>query len=383
MTDVGLEEQFVLRVPPEVAKQIHHMMKDNDLDDIEFSFTDPRNGKFTIEGQDYKLSLLDLPCVVETHKTLDMRSYYKSGDIGQMLLVEGKRDNKEKKEGEDAQAPKKIFDHQYRLVDMGVTPATKNIRQRKFRKRPEVPREEVLAAEEELLRRMRGDAYAASENIEIVHESELFKELGMPAPGADGEKKTPKKRKRKADAEGEGAEGENGEKPKKKRRKKSEAADGATADGAAAGDGANPEEGKKPKKPRKKKEEKEGEPKEKKERKKKAPKAQATAPENISTVVAANNNTNAGTSTPQPMHIVQETKPVNPRVAELNENLARLRSDVNALQKQVDGDIAAVPLELNEVMRGRLEAKIARQQATISSKTALIAAIQQELSALV
>jgi hypothetical protein len=39
MTDVGLEEQFVLRVPPEVAKQIHHMMKDNDLDDIEFSFT--------------------------------------------------------------------------------------------------------------------------------------------------------------------------------------------------------------------------------------------------------------------------------------------------------------------------------------------------------
>jgi ADP-heptose:LPS heptosyltransferase len=104
-------------------------------------------------------------------------------------------------------------------------------------------------------------------DIEIVHESELFKELGMPAPGADGEKKTPKKRKRKADAEGEGAEGENGEKPKKKRRKKSEAADGATADGAAAGDGANPEEGKKPKKPRKKKEEKEGEPKEKKERK--------------------------------------------------------------------------------------------------------------------
>jgi outer membrane murein-binding lipoprotein Lpp len=45
---------------------------------------------------------------------------------------------------------------------------------------------------------------------------------------------------------------------------------------------------------------------------------------------------------------------VNPRVAELNENLARLRSDVNALQKQVDGDIAAVPLELNEVMRVRL-----------------------------
>lgn len=39
MTDVGLEEQFILRVPPEVAKQIHHMMKDNDLDDLEFSFT--------------------------------------------------------------------------------------------------------------------------------------------------------------------------------------------------------------------------------------------------------------------------------------------------------------------------------------------------------
>lgn len=45
---------------------------------------DPRNGKFVVEGQEYKLTLLDLPCVVETHKTLDMRSYYKSGDIGQV-----------------------------------------------------------------------------------------------------------------------------------------------------------------------------------------------------------------------------------------------------------------------------------------------------------
>ena len=38
MTDIVLEEQFILRVPPEVAKQIHHMMKDNDLDEVEFSF---------------------------------------------------------------------------------------------------------------------------------------------------------------------------------------------------------------------------------------------------------------------------------------------------------------------------------------------------------
>jgi hypothetical protein len=49
MTDVGLEEQFVLRVPPEVAKQIHHMMKDNDLDDIEFSFTGINNIFMNIE----------------------------------------------------------------------------------------------------------------------------------------------------------------------------------------------------------------------------------------------------------------------------------------------------------------------------------------------
>lgn len=49
MTDVGLEEQFVLRVPPEVAKQIHHMMKDNDLDDIEFSFTGIDNIFMNIE----------------------------------------------------------------------------------------------------------------------------------------------------------------------------------------------------------------------------------------------------------------------------------------------------------------------------------------------
>jgi len=53
--------------------------------------------------------------------------------------VEEKKDKEEKKEEEDTSPPKTIFDHQYRLVGMGVTPATKNIRQRKYRKRPEVP----------------------------------------------------------------------------------------------------------------------------------------------------------------------------------------------------------------------------------------------------
>lgn len=32
------------------------------------------------------MTLCDLPCVVESHKTLDNRSYYKSGDIGQVPL---------------------------------------------------------------------------------------------------------------------------------------------------------------------------------------------------------------------------------------------------------------------------------------------------------
>lgn len=40
-----------------------------------------------MDGKTYPARLVDLPCVVETQKTLDRRTFFKSGDVGQMLIV--------------------------------------------------------------------------------------------------------------------------------------------------------------------------------------------------------------------------------------------------------------------------------------------------------
>ena len=42
---------------------------------------------FRIDGKSYPAKLVDLPCNVETLKTLDSTVYYKSADVGQMLVV--------------------------------------------------------------------------------------------------------------------------------------------------------------------------------------------------------------------------------------------------------------------------------------------------------
>ncbi len=42
---------------------------------------------FTLGGESYPARLVNLPTNVETHKTVDKVTYYKSSDIGQMMVV--------------------------------------------------------------------------------------------------------------------------------------------------------------------------------------------------------------------------------------------------------------------------------------------------------
>lgn len=37
-----------------------------------------------VDGKRYTVTLVDLPCVIDTHKTLDRRTFYKSADIHQV-----------------------------------------------------------------------------------------------------------------------------------------------------------------------------------------------------------------------------------------------------------------------------------------------------------
>lgn len=75
--------------------------------------------------------LLDLPCIVESQKTLDYINYFKSADICQMLLVlaslEGLRDR-------GSELSRLLVKGEKYKAKSGVSPGTRNITSRFFRR---------------------------------------------------------------------------------------------------------------------------------------------------------------------------------------------------------------------------------------------------------
>lgn len=88
------EDQFVLRLPPELSEQMRLALaskakRDAAGAETKFSvqFVTERHALFTVNDKRYPGTLYDMPTIVETHKTADKRTYYKSGDVHQVLIV--------------------------------------------------------------------------------------------------------------------------------------------------------------------------------------------------------------------------------------------------------------------------------------------------------
>lgn len=73
-------------------------------------------GEFFVGDKRYDLHVADLPCTVETHKTLDNQHYFKNGNVGQVLLVT-----------EPDTDIDSLVDYDG-FVTAGITPASNNIR---------------------------------------------------------------------------------------------------------------------------------------------------------------------------------------------------------------------------------------------------------------
>lgn len=46
---------------------------------------DSRHGTVSLDGESLSAKLVDLPCIIESLKTLDMKNFYKTADISQVL----------------------------------------------------------------------------------------------------------------------------------------------------------------------------------------------------------------------------------------------------------------------------------------------------------
>ena len=129
--------------------------------------TDDAGGPaLTVNGVPLPASLSALPTVVETHASLDGITYYKTGEIGRVLVARHRRKEAEELAGGAASAEMRD----------GLAPATADIRRKMWRKRPARDEREVeqVAVELEALRTLSGRAHKIKPEEELIREEEDY-----------------------------------------------------------------------------------------------------------------------------------------------------------------------------------------------------------------
>ncbi|KAH8107141.1 TAFII55 protein conserved region-domain-containing protein [Cristinia sonorae] len=210
--DLSFEEQFILRMPPgEDCEKLRKMVAAREIsNDVWFKFKDSRRAVFHIGNSTYSSKLVDLPCLIESQKTLDNKQMFKVSDICQMLVVEEKIPNEE-----SVNQRNKGFNVDEFIWPHGITPPLHHVRKRRFRKR--LNRSTIETVEQEVERLLEEDALADEVQYDVLEnvnpelsDSEFIERedhIDAPTPGFAGSEigdaPTPR-----LGAEGEGDDGE-------------------------------------------------------------------------------------------------------------------------------------------------------------------------------
>uniref|UniRef100_A0A9J7ZVS4 TAF7 RNA polymerase II, TATA box binding protein (TBP)-associated factor n=1 Tax=Cyprinus carpio carpio TaxID=630221 RepID=A0A9J7ZVS4_CYPCA len=176
-----LESQFVLRLPQEYASTVRRIAQSSSMNmkdrlTIELH-ADGHHGIVRVDRVPLACKLVDLPCILESLKTVDKKTFYKTADICQMLVCTldgdlyppleeptGTTDPKSKKKDKDKDK-KFIWNH-------GITLPLKNTRKRRFRKTAKKKYIESPDVEKEVKRLFSTDAEAVSVRWEVIAEDE-------------------------------------------------------------------------------------------------------------------------------------------------------------------------------------------------------------------
>lgn len=170
-----LESQFVLRLPVEPAKVLREALRN--CENLKDRFTikiedDMRHAEVRLDHWLLPGKVVDLPTVIESLKTIDNKSFYKTADICQLLLCKEEEDQvvEEESPQKKKKDPNKV-DKKY-LWPHGVTPPVKNVRKRRFRKTLKKKYVEAPEIEKELKRLLRIDNDAVSVKWEVINEDD-------------------------------------------------------------------------------------------------------------------------------------------------------------------------------------------------------------------
>ncbi|XP_066597789.1 transcription initiation factor TFIID subunit 7 isoform X2 [Prorops nasuta] len=135
---------------------------------------DLRYGEVRFDHWLLHAKVVDLPTVVESLKTIDNKSFYKTADICQMVICKEEDDHTTTDEESPIRLKKKDpnkVDKKF-LWPHGITPPTKNVRRRRFRKTLKKKYVEAPEIEKEVKRLLRGDNDAVNVKWEVICEDE-------------------------------------------------------------------------------------------------------------------------------------------------------------------------------------------------------------------
>lgn len=144
--------------------------------------SETRKGKIKFDEDVFEARLVDLPCIIESLKTSDKKTFFKTNDICQMLVCKTKDDawssseegdeaaKKEKKDSNKSskkQAEQNGLNKKY-LWPHGIAPPLKNVRRKRFRKVAKKKIIDYCEIEKEVKQLFRADREAVKVDYEVV-----------------------------------------------------------------------------------------------------------------------------------------------------------------------------------------------------------------------
>ncbi|KAI5167107.1 transcription initiation factor TFIID subunit 7 [Nematocida sp. AWRm78] len=81
-----MEDQFIIRPPESIRDKVCEDVKNGLIHKLTIKMVNNKEGTLTYENKTYKGCIVDLPCIIESHKTLDNRQFIKIADVSKIFI---------------------------------------------------------------------------------------------------------------------------------------------------------------------------------------------------------------------------------------------------------------------------------------------------------
>jgi len=181
-TPYEFENHFILRLPEEQAIVLRELLqtKPNEVqnqlrlrfdDSIDGTKKELRHGQVQLGDAIMPATLKDLPCAVETLKTVDRKTFCKVADVSQVFICGEPGTNSAAAAAAESRSNDAILNEDQKCYQLphGVTPSMRNVRKRRFRKTMKKKFLDAPEIDKELKRLLRADLEASNVRYEVIN----------------------------------------------------------------------------------------------------------------------------------------------------------------------------------------------------------------------